>query len=222
MVTSSCFVCTIGYVCVCVSEHMWMCVCVRVPSCRVCVCVCVCVYACVCVCVCVCVYVCACCLGFFGCFSWGVECFYLLNSSSVFEGNMCPCYACSLLLLVLQSVCSLSYYFVHFHVCVLRICICAPLLHYKDVNTHIDTNYVTKIKKPYAKPFSKKFIPTHLDCCLFAWIPTLTWTLKLDLGLKVRTLSPTHLSWMPELAMMVPAQPVRFMPEYQSVTLSQK
>ena len=40
---------------------------------------------------------------------------------------MCPCYTCSLLLLALLSVCSLSYYFVNFQVCVLRICICAPL-----------------------------------------------------------------------------------------------
>ena len=46
-----------------------------------CVCVCVCVSVCVCVCVCVCVYVCV---------------LNLLNSSSVFDGNMYPCYTCSL------------------------------------------------------------------------------------------------------------------------------
>ena len=66
-----------GCVCVC----MCMCVCVYV-------CIYVCVYMCMCVCVCVCVCVCKC-----------VCVCNLLNRSSVFDGNLCPCYTCSLFFL---------------------------------------------------------------------------------------------------------------------------
>ena len=115
MVTvSSCFVRTTGYVCVCVCLSMCECVCV-------CVCVggggcmgaflfvcllfglfclsrfgCLFVLLCVCVCVCVCVRACVrVCVQYV---------FYLLNSSSVFDGNMCPCHTFSILVYCYRHV----------------------------------------------------------------------------------------------------------------------
>ena len=50
----------------------------------------------------------------------------------------------------------------------------------------------------------------------------ITWIFIVDRGLKVLMCSPIHFSLTWELVIIVPAHPVRFIPEYQSVTLSQK
>ena len=52
--------------------------------------------------------------------------------------------------------------------------------------------------------------------------PNITWIFIVDRGLKVLMRSPIHFSLTWELVIIVPAHPVRFIPEYQSVTLSQK
>ena len=52
--------------------------------------------------------------------------------------------------------------------------------------------------------------------------PHITWIFIVDRGLKVLMRSPIHFSLTWELVIIVPAHPVRFIPEYQSVTLSQK
>ena len=84
--------------------------------------------------------------------------------------------------------------------------------------TSNQTHTPTKSKTPPHKYLP----PPHTHIISETTHAPLTWTFIMDWGLNVLMRSPIHFSLIWELVIMVPAHPVRFIPEYQSVTLSQK